>query len=72
MDRDLSPDEQILHATREALRDEVARRKASEEELHVLHKAVAYYVHNAKTYNKMMTKAELRAQSYLRKIGVIE
>jgi hypothetical protein len=72
MDQNLSPDEQILRATREALKDEVARRKVSEEELRVLYKDIAHYIYDTNSHNQTIVKAELRAKEYLRKIGIIK
>ena len=70
----LTPEEQILRATRESLKEEKTRRERSEEELQFMHKTLSdiiYYIDSRDSRNKNLLNAYDRINEYLRKIGII-
>lgn len=71
MDRDLTSEEKMLQATREAAQREREQRINSESELSVLHKVVSEYIFHNNVYDKILNDAINRAKEYLKKIGVI-
>ena len=72
MDRDLSHDEQILRATREALKDEKTRREEAELQLELLHKVLVEYIYHNDSHNQSLLAAESRARNYLKTVGIIK
>ncbi|HEC71994.1 MAG: hypothetical protein ACTSW7_01265 [Candidatus Thorarchaeota archaeon] len=70
MDRDLTTEEQMLQATREAAQFEKERRVASEEELRLLCEVLSDYIYEEKIVNENIYRAKMRARVYLRKLGV--
>lgn len=72
MSMNLTPEEQILQATRQSLREEIARREEAELQLELLHKAVSEYVYMHNTYNKTLLDSVMRANEYLKSVGIIK